>query len=719
MQFLRPSPKPKIVRTRLYGDQEFSRFELELLHTPLLQRLYGLKQLGFTDRVYPDAVHARFNHILGATEVVQRMAERLLTWLALHGADQFEYQPATQQDPATVAVSGENLRHYLESRVPALRITALLHDVTHGAYGHTLEDEVNVFNEKHDHPARQIRFFNALIAQLLYIWCTEERLHAFDGSILEELSTLAVTVGFKQELRWAEELGAHLDHSHRSALARHLRDVEFAFRLLLRIEFAHGHDRSEPSAEELLISKAAEAIDPSVPAHDFVFHRDLFLVDLVGNTICADLLDYARRDADNAGLRVQFDDRFLRYLCVVSVKGTLSPTEGTAIGSAIQVFTDKMRHDVLSEISGILKARYLINERVLFHPTKCAAGAMLGTAVQLLGIRDIPAWIQVLGDTEFLAMLAEVAAAIETLCFRLSPEAAIGKPQPWTDIVMGTWPANPRLAELMTSIVRWIVPSSEKSVSIASPDLELLRTRARGARSVLWRLNSRRLPKLAYRMRNAHHIGGASDETIADTYCRPKDRYTLERRVEEICKLPMGSVVVHCPKRKTSMKVAQVLVVGADLNRSAQLRDVTQISPEGLEPYQSEIRAIEEMYRSIWQFHAFLDPAYWDKQPIVEWAFEQQLGFPNDRLLEEELSHERHGMYAILAGELRDEIPPKWLPMVIERVDSEISARMRFGNDENDHDRLRRVIREVHAEIGKSPDLQLDLRGATTESPEP
>ena len=74
MQFIRPNQRPKQIRTRLYGNQQFTRFELEILHTPILQRLYNLKQLGFADRVYADAIHARFNHILGVAEVVERMA---------------------------------------------------------------------------------------------------------------------------------------------------------------------------------------------------------------------------------------------------------------------------------------------------------------------------------------------------------------------------------------------------------------------------------------------------------------------------------------------------------------------------------------------------------------------------------------------------------------------------------------------------------------------
>lgn len=525
MQFLNAEKKPKIVRTRLYGDQKFSHFELEIVHSPLLQRLYGLKQLGFADRVYPDAIHSRFNHILGATEVVERMAISLIEWLGSHHDEHFKYRE--RNGLVNTSISGKDLAEHLKSRVPALRLMALLHDVTHGAFGHTLEDEVNVFDEKHDDPKRQTRFFNGLIAQLLYLWISERRIHTFHGSTLEDLASLNLSDSMAREIRWAQELAARLSPTERTLLANHLRDVELACRLLLKIEFAHGHDQDEPATEELLVSKVIEILDSGGTSKEFLLHRDLFLIDLVGNTICADLLDYAQRDADHAGLRVQFDTRFLRYLCVVSVDKELSPTKFPAIRTAIQVFTNKMRHDVLSEISGILKARYLINERVLYHPTKCAAGAVLGTAVQLLGLQDLPSWMQVLGDIEFLATLTELAGGVEEICARLEPQALAGNPQPWRDIVKGTWPVENKMAALVTSVITGIVPASKSSASLTSPEIDQVRLRVRGARSALWRLNSRRLPKLAYRLGNAHQTGGDSEETVAEKYSKPQDRYEL------------------------------------------------------------------------------------------------------------------------------------------------------------------------------------------------
>lgn len=704
MDFLRVGSKPKIVRTRLYGDQEFSRFELELLHTPLLQRLYNLKQLGFTDKVYPDAVHARFNHILGATEVVDRMAHRLLIWLEGHASTdlQFEASNATIQ-----SVTCGDLAKLLRQRLPTIRLMALLHDVTHSAFGHTLEDEVNVFDEKHDDPERQIRFFNGLTAQLLYLWVTEERLHEFDGSRLQGLANLQLSAEHVEELRWADELAEHLSTEDASALAEQLRYLELAERLLLNIEFAHGKEAPH-TQRPLLTAQIVAVLAPSVAAFDLELYRDIYMIDLVGNTICADLLDYARRDADQAGLRVQFDDRFLRYLCVVSVGDSLAPAKKKSIRTAIQIFTDKMRHDVLSEMSGVLKARYLINERVLFHPTKCAAGAMLGTAVQLLGLRDLPEWMQVLGDEDFLHVLNNLATNIHYLATRAETQPD----EAWSEIVRVAWPADRTMADLVSRAVSWIVPTANTSKILTAAMLEEVRTRAKAAQNVLARLTARRFGKLAYRIRSVHHSTVESDETLASTYCKPADRYALERKIERMCSLPMGAVSVHCPKRKTSMKVAEVLVVGSDLSEAAHLRDVTKVSPEGLVPYENEIRAIEDMYKSIWQFHAFLDPAHWGKWPVVAWAFELSLKFPNDKMLAEELAKDGDGAYWLLATELKEEVPPKSLPLIIERVEAELAPRMRHGPEHTDpRDRLRAIILEAVA--GRNPEhaQQLGLPG--------
>ena len=67
----------KRIRTALYGDQQLSSAELEVMHTPAMQRLYGLKQLGLTDRVYIDASHARIHHVVGVLAQTEKLVDSI------------------------------------------------------------------------------------------------------------------------------------------------------------------------------------------------------------------------------------------------------------------------------------------------------------------------------------------------------------------------------------------------------------------------------------------------------------------------------------------------------------------------------------------------------------------------------------------------------------------------------------------------------------------
>ena len=68
----------KRIRTVLYGDQRLSSAELEVLHTPAMQRLYGLRQLGLTDRVFIDASHSRIHHVVGVLEQVDKLVSAIV-----------------------------------------------------------------------------------------------------------------------------------------------------------------------------------------------------------------------------------------------------------------------------------------------------------------------------------------------------------------------------------------------------------------------------------------------------------------------------------------------------------------------------------------------------------------------------------------------------------------------------------------------------------------
>jgi len=87
---------------------------MDLIQTPEVQRLRRIRQLGIGHLVFPGAEHTRFNHALGAMALMQDAVANLK-------------EKGTPISP--------------EEHTAALAV-ALLHDVGHGPYSHTLEHEL-------------------------------------------------------------------------------------------------------------------------------------------------------------------------------------------------------------------------------------------------------------------------------------------------------------------------------------------------------------------------------------------------------------------------------------------------------------------------------------------------------------------------------------------------------------------------------------------------
>ncbi|HOX40280.1 MAG TPA: HD domain-containing protein [Candidatus Brocadiia bacterium] len=112
----------KTIRDPVHGDVRLTQEETEILDSPEMQRLRGIKQLGSSFLVYPGAVHTRFEHCLGTLWMARRMCESLKTE---------DDSPLTDREERLIAAA------------------ALLHDVTHIPFGHTLEDERRIL-PRHD-----------------------------------------------------------------------------------------------------------------------------------------------------------------------------------------------------------------------------------------------------------------------------------------------------------------------------------------------------------------------------------------------------------------------------------------------------------------------------------------------------------------------------------------------------------------------------------------
>jgi hypothetical protein len=107
-----------------------------------------------------------------------------------------------------------------------------------------------------------------------------------------------------------------------------------------------------------------------------------FMSDIVGNTICADLLDYLPRDQANLGLEPKSQNRIQRYFFIG--KGT--DKSGGGLRLRIMVCrADKggQRRDVATTVLDVMRERYEMAERVFYHHKKAAASAMLAELLEM------------------------------------------------------------------------------------------------------------------------------------------------------------------------------------------------------------------------------------------------------------------------------------------------------------------------------------------------
>ena len=96
----------KTIRDSIYGDIRIEGLFQKLLDSPEIQRLSAIKQLGLAHLVFPGAHHTRLEHSLGAFYMATAMTNNL-------------------------SLTEDEQLHVLAA--------ALLHDIGHGPFSHTLE----------------------------------------------------------------------------------------------------------------------------------------------------------------------------------------------------------------------------------------------------------------------------------------------------------------------------------------------------------------------------------------------------------------------------------------------------------------------------------------------------------------------------------------------------------------------------------------------------
>lgn len=298
----------KTIRIAVTGDVLLTAAEAAVIDASDFQRLRGVRQLGTVNLVFPTALHTRFDHSLGTLAKADEMV------LAI----------------AKNAKSSDTERGISMTQRKLARMYALLHDIPHVPFGHTIEDELKLFLRHDKNPSRITRFLGP------------------DSEIA------SIVKGF--------ESPAFYDR-------------------LMAIYLWEEDARERGESEEWW------------SLHNWLgMQRDDALVhDIVSNTVCADLLDYVARDNYFCNLGISLEYRFINYLYLKHKVGQTNDNEVKESGGAqkrrvfVRLWKEKEkrpRRDLLTDLTRLMDARYMIAERAYFHHAKLVTGAMLGRAMQ-------------------------------------------------------------------------------------------------------------------------------------------------------------------------------------------------------------------------------------------------------------------------------------------------------------------------------------------------
>ena len=532
----------KLYQDPLYGAKVLSPLAVTLIDTPEFQRLSGLRQLGFSDLVYRGASHTRFEHSVGSYFVCRGMLRKIaqnherlmLEHPGSFVSSQYRMVPGNANLGSTVTSDQSRWRGLTE----VVSAAALIHDIGHVPYGHTLEDEFTGIYPRHD------SLGGGRVYEMLF----------------SEASSMAAVFSDTQS-RWIEKIPNEILRRIIYVLLSWKESIDppYGFDQVLERRINQLPNGSEKDRLEKLRSWHRELL------RDGLFRP--FMSDIVGNTICADLLDYLPRDRQHLGMEPRFHTRLQRYLTVR--QGTLYPNEGLRVSIMV---TRKQhggqRRDVATAVLDIMRERYEMSERVFYHHKKAAAGAILAKLVEISGSRK--------------------------------PRGGEGiYPAPW-DVTASSDPV-PHMVHLSDSELIDYLGEIELDITSLRPLQKRLHAALRYRRSDIYRTLLVVDTDLAHSSRHSISFFAAQLRDV-DSSGKPAGRTGLEDKLASAAGVNKGDLIVYCPNPLMQLKLVDARLEIHD-GRVLPLR----VQRESF-AYAADLAVLQQYYQELWRSYIFVAP---------------------------------------------------------------------------------------------------------------
>jgi HD superfamily phosphohydrolase len=246
----------KVIRDPIHDYIELDELAIALLETPQVLRLRRIRQLGFSNLVYPGANHTRFEHSLG----VYHLARQLIKQVDEH-----------QQEELLAA--------------------ALLHDIGHGPFSHATEELIQRYTRKsHDDVEELLR--KGEISEVLRDY---------------SLSPSAVAKHIKGETYPGQIINSEIDVDRMDYLVRDAHYTGVAFGLIDHVRLIHELGFNE---NKLVLNLGGLQAAESLLVSRFLMHPTVYFhhVSRIAESMCMHAAEYMIENGLSPKTLMRMDD---------------------------------------------------------------------------------------------------------------------------------------------------------------------------------------------------------------------------------------------------------------------------------------------------------------------------------------------------------------------------------------------------------------------------